>query len=107
MEVADRMEQWFEEGGCDGFVVAATYVPGAYEDFVKFVVPELQRRGLFRREYEGRTLRDHLGLARPERGDWRRPAGGCPGPVGHPRLVRTVRTRPRTPQIRKSVGEGI
>lgn len=71
-EVADIMEQWFEEGGCDGFVVAATYVPGAYEDFVKYVVPELQRRGLFRKEYSGSTLRDHLRLPKAERGDWRR-----------------------------------
>ncbi|MFN4089743.1 MAG: LLM class flavin-dependent oxidoreductase [Alphaproteobacteria bacterium] len=75
-EVADRMEQWFEEGGCDGFVVAATYVPGAYEDFVRFVVPELQRRGLFRNDYAGRTLRDHLGLQRAARGDWRLRTGG-------------------------------
>lgn len=64
-DVADQMEEWFEGGACDGFVVAATHVPGAYEDVVRLVVPELQRRGLFRDRYEGPTLRDHLGLARP------------------------------------------
>src|SRR5262249_14792489 len=50
-EVADRLEQWFSEGACDGFVVSATHVPGAYEDFVHFVIPELQRRGLFRQDF--------------------------------------------------------
>jgi len=63
-EVADRLEQWFVERACDGLVVSATHVPGAYEDFVRFVVPELQRRGLFRRDYQGRTLRDHFDLPR-------------------------------------------
>ena len=63
--VADQMEEWFEGDACDGFVVAATHVPGAYEDVVRMVVPELQRRGLFRTEYTGATLRDRLGLARP------------------------------------------
>jgi FMN-dependent oxidoreductase (nitrilotriacetate monooxygenase family) len=69
--VADGLEEWFTTGACDGFVLAATHVPGAYEDFVHFIVPELQRRGLFRREYAGSTLRDHLGLPRAARGDWR------------------------------------
>jgi FMN-dependent oxidoreductase (nitrilotriacetate monooxygenase family) len=63
--VADQLEQWFTDGGCDGFVVAATHVPGTYEDFVRLVVPELQRRGLFRRDYQGETLRENLGLPRP------------------------------------------
>ena len=63
--VADQMEEWFEGDACDGFVVAATHVPGAYEDVVRMVVPELQRRGLFRTRYTGATLREHLGLARP------------------------------------------
>jgi hypothetical protein len=45
--------------------LAATHSPGAYEDVVRMVVPELQRRGLFRTEYQGATLREHLGLARP------------------------------------------
>ncbi len=64
-DVADQMEAWFDGGACDGFVVAATHSPGAYEDVVRQVVPELQRRGLFRTAYSGPTLREHLGLARP------------------------------------------
>ena len=64
-EVADQMEEWFETGACDGFVIAATHSPGAYEDMVRLVVPELQRRGVFRDRYTGDTLRDTLGLARP------------------------------------------
>jgi FMN-dependent oxidoreductase (nitrilotriacetate monooxygenase family) len=63
--VADQMEEWLTAGACDGFVLAATHLPGAFEDVVRMVVPVLQRRGLFRREYTGPTLRDHLGLARP------------------------------------------
>ena len=70
-EVADRLEQWFAAPACDGFVVSATHVPGAYEDFVRHVVPELQRRDLFRREFEGATLRENLGLPVPARGAWR------------------------------------
>jgi FMN-dependent oxidoreductase (nitrilotriacetate monooxygenase family) len=64
-DVADQMEEWMESDACDGFTVAATHSPGAYEDVVRMVVPELQRRGVFRTEYPGRTLRDTLGLARP------------------------------------------
>lgn len=64
-QVSDQMEEWFTAGACDGFVIAATHMPGAYEDFVRMVVPELQRRGLFQNEYRGRTLRDSLGLSRP------------------------------------------
>jgi FMN-dependent oxidoreductase (nitrilotriacetate monooxygenase family) len=64
-EIADRLEQWFVERACDGFVVSATHVPGAYEDFVRFVVPELQRRGLFRKDYAGTTLRENLGIPVP------------------------------------------
>jgi FMN-dependent oxidoreductase (nitrilotriacetate monooxygenase family) len=70
-EVADRLEQWFAAPACDGFVLSATHVPGAYEDFVRFVVPELQRRGLFRREFAGTTLRENLGLPVPAVGAWR------------------------------------
>ncbi len=66
VEVADQMEEWFTSDACDGFVIAATHTPGAYEDMVRMVVPELQRRELFRTSYEGTTLRDHLGLARPD-----------------------------------------
>jgi FMN-dependent oxidoreductase (nitrilotriacetate monooxygenase family) len=65
--VADLMEEWFTGRACDGFVLAATHMPGAYESFVRLVVPELQRRGLFHKEYAGPTLRENLGLARPER----------------------------------------
>ena len=70
-EVADMFEQHFTGGACDGFVISATCVPGTYEDFVKFIVPELQRRGLFHKEYAGRNLRENLGLPRPEVGAWR------------------------------------
>lgn len=69
-DVADGLEEWFTSEACDGFVLSATHMPGTYEDFVRLVVPELQRRGLFQREYRGRTLRENLGLARAERGDW-------------------------------------
>jgi FMN-dependent oxidoreductase (nitrilotriacetate monooxygenase family) len=69
-EVADQLEQWFVERACDGFVVAATHVPGSYEDFVTFVVPELQRRGLFRSDYAGTTLRDNLGIPVPTAAGW-------------------------------------
>lgn len=67
-DVADQMHEWFETGACDGFVMAATHVPGSYEDLTRMVVPELQRRGVFRTEYEGTTLRENLGLDRPEVG---------------------------------------
>jgi alkanesulfonate monooxygenase SsuD/methylene tetrahydromethanopterin reductase-like flavin-dependent oxidoreductase (luciferase family) len=72
--VADRLEEWFTTPACDGFVIQAPVCPGSYADFVRFVVPELQRRGLFRTDYTGGTLRDHLGLARAGRGAWRIPA---------------------------------
>jgi alkanesulfonate monooxygenase len=64
--IADEMEEWLETRGSDGFNVMFPYLPGGLDDFVDRVVPELQRRGLFRREYEGTTLRDHLGLPRPK-----------------------------------------
>ena len=64
--IADRMEEWFFGAACDGFNIMFPWVPGGLDEFVDRVVPELQRRGLFRREYEGRTLRDNLGLPRPE-----------------------------------------
>jgi FMN-dependent oxidoreductase (nitrilotriacetate monooxygenase family) len=62
-QVADQMEEWFGSA-CDGFVLAASHVPGGYEDFVRLVVPELQKRGLFQREYLGSTLRENLGMPR-------------------------------------------
>ncbi|MBT6278154.1 MAG: LLM class flavin-dependent oxidoreductase [Chromatiales bacterium] len=60
--VADELQAWFEGRACDGFVLAATHVPGAYEEFVRLVVPELQRRGLHQNDYQGTTLRENLGL---------------------------------------------
>jgi alkanesulfonate monooxygenase SsuD/methylene tetrahydromethanopterin reductase-like flavin-dependent oxidoreductase (luciferase family) len=63
--IADEMEQWLVSEGCDGFNVMFPYVPGGLDDFVDRVVPELQRRGIFRHEYEGKTLRENLGLPRP------------------------------------------
>ena len=70
-EIADKLEEMFVGRGCDGFVIAATYVPGSYADFVRHVVPELQRRGLFHRDYAGKTLRENLGLPRPAAGAWK------------------------------------
>jgi FMN-dependent oxidoreductase (nitrilotriacetate monooxygenase family) len=64
--IADEMEEWLAGAGCDGFNIMFPYVPGGLDDFVDRVVPELQRRGLFRREYEGKTLRENLGLPRPK-----------------------------------------
>lgn len=74
-EIADHLERWFTEGACDGFVIGGSYTPGTHEDFVRHVVPELRKRGLFRTEYTGGTLRDHLGLHHPERGSWNSTAG--------------------------------
>ena len=64
-KVADYMEEWFKAGACDGFCVMPPYIPGSHDDFCNMVIPELQRRGLFRTEYEGNTLRENLGLPRP------------------------------------------
>ncbi|MGK2941827.1 MAG: LLM class flavin-dependent oxidoreductase [Immundisolibacter sp.] len=64
--IADQMQEWLETRACDGFNVMFPYLPGGLDDFVDQVVPELQRRGLFRRAYEGTTLRENLGLPRPE-----------------------------------------
>ena len=64
--IADILEDWFLSGRADGFVVMPPYFPGAFDDFVDKVVPELQRRCLYRTEYAGTTLRDHLGLERPQ-----------------------------------------
>ena len=65
-QVADHMESWIEAGACDGFMISFVALPSTMQDFVTKVVPELQRRGVFRNDYEGRTLREHLGLSRPE-----------------------------------------
>ena len=64
--IADEMQRWLEEEGSDGFNVMFPYLPEGLDDFVDKVVPELQRRGIFRTEYEGATLRENLGLKRPE-----------------------------------------
>ena len=64
-EIADTMQAWLDAGAADGFTVMFPTVPAGLDDFVDLVVPELQRRGLFRQEYAGTTLRDHLGLPRP------------------------------------------
>ncbi|MEK6346973.1 MAG: LLM class flavin-dependent oxidoreductase [Burkholderia sp.] len=66
-QIADALEERFVNYGADGFNVMAPTLPGGLDDFVSLVLPELRRRGLFRNEYEGATLRHHLGLARPER----------------------------------------
>ena len=64
--VANLMQEWFEAGAMDGFVLLPAHFPDAFDDFIDLVIPELQRRGLFRKEYEGTTLREHLGLPKPE-----------------------------------------
>jgi len=63
--IADQMQEWLEREGSDGFNVMFPWLPGGLDDFVDKVVPELQGRGIFRREYEGATLRENLGLPRP------------------------------------------
>ncbi|WP_411036916.1 LLM class flavin-dependent oxidoreductase [Shinella sp. BYT-45] len=69
--IADNMELWVERGAADGFMVQATHLPGAFEEFAALVVPELQRRGLHKTSYSGSTARENLGLKRPERGEWK------------------------------------
>ncbi|RKN10909.1 LLM class flavin-dependent oxidoreductase [Streptomyces radicis] len=64
-QIADEIERWFTGRACDGFVLQPTTVPGSVTDFTTEVVPLLRRRGLFRNDYDGTTLRDHLGLPRP------------------------------------------
>jgi alkanesulfonate monooxygenase SsuD/methylene tetrahydromethanopterin reductase-like flavin-dependent oxidoreductase (luciferase family) len=65
-QVADVMERWFTAGAADGFSVMPAEIPSGFQTFADHVVPILRQRGLFRSSYTGRTLRDHLGLARPE-----------------------------------------
>ncbi|RMO68042.1 LLM class flavin-dependent oxidoreductase [Pseudomonas syringae group genomosp. 3] len=64
-QIADELQTWFEHGAADGFNVLVPHLPGGLEDVAQLLVPELQRRGLFRTEYEGTTLRENLGLQRP------------------------------------------
>ncbi|WP_205730867.1 LLM class flavin-dependent oxidoreductase [Bordetella hinzii] len=63
--VADQLQQWFEEEGADGFNIMSPWLPGGLDDFIELALPELRRRGLVRSEYQGSTLREHLGLHRP------------------------------------------
>lgn len=91
--VADGMERWFREGACDGFTVSVPYQPGGFEDFVRLVVPELQRRGLFRSEYEGASLRDNLGLQRPASGAWQARAPQAKIRETVRNILETVRSR--------------
>jgi len=65
-EVADQMEEWLMTEACDGFIIVFYTVPDGYDDFTTMVIPELQRRGIFRTKYEGRTLRENIGLPRPK-----------------------------------------
>ncbi|MEI4483444.1 MULTISPECIES: LLM class flavin-dependent oxidoreductase [unclassified Phyllobacterium] len=67
MQIADRLEERFRAKAADGFNIMGAYFPGALKDFIDLVLPELRRRGLFRTEYEGKTLRENLGLSIPER----------------------------------------
>ncbi|MEU8247814.1 LLM class flavin-dependent oxidoreductase [Nonomuraea sp. NPDC048916] len=64
-QVADQIQEWFHNGAADGFNIMPPLLPGGLADFVAYVVPELRLRGLFRHDYDGRTLRDHYGLERP------------------------------------------
>tara|TARA_R110002110_G_scaffold415612_2_gene651774 strand:- start:227468 stop:228796 length:1329 start_codon:yes stop_codon:yes gene_type:complete len=64
--IADEMEEWIEKNACDGFTIMFPFLPEGLDLFVDRVVPEIQRRGLFRREYAGKTLRENMGLPRPE-----------------------------------------
>jgi len=70
-DIADRLEEWFTERACDGFVVVPTSLPGTFEECVRLVIPEIQRCSVYRKEYAGTTLWDYLGLACPEGGAWR------------------------------------
>ncbi|MEK8127098.1 LLM class flavin-dependent oxidoreductase [Paenibacillus filicis] len=64
-QIADQLEHWFLQNAADGFAIRPQHLPGGLEDFARLVVPELQRRGIFHKEYAGRTLRENLGLKRP------------------------------------------
>ncbi len=64
-DVVDMMEHWYRMGACDGFMIMPPTLPNSLESFVTLAVPELQRRGLFRKEYNGKTLRETMGLTRP------------------------------------------
>jgi len=65
IEVADLMEEWVADGACDGFNIMPPVFPSSLHDFIDLVIPELQRRGIYRTAYDGNTLRENLGLTRP------------------------------------------
>ncbi|TDF95430.1 LLM class flavin-dependent oxidoreductase [Paenibacillus piri] len=65
-QIAGHLESWFVNGGCDGFNIMPPYLPGGLDEFVEQVIPILQARGLYRTEYSGTTLREHLGLSVPD-----------------------------------------
>jgi alkanesulfonate monooxygenase len=65
-QIVDQLQAWFENEAADGFNIMPPWLPGGLDDFIELVIPELQKRGLFRTEYEGSTLRENLGLERPE-----------------------------------------
>lgn len=71
-QLADFMQEWYEGYGCDGFNIMAPVLPGDLDDFVDHVIPILQKRELFRKEYTGSTLREHLGLSRPKSAHFRK-----------------------------------
>ena len=71
-QVVDQMQVWFDGRACDGFVLVASQNPGSFEDFTRLVVPEMQRRGLYHKDYAGSTLRENLGLQRPPIGEWKK-----------------------------------
>lgn len=79
-QIADQLQLWFENEAADGFNILPPTTPGGLDDFVDLVIPELQRRGLFRTRYEGKTLRDNLGLARPVN-PWSQPAWDQQAPL--------------------------
>ncbi|MFT7599495.1 MAG: FMN-dependent oxidoreductase (nitrilotriacetate monooxygenase family) [Acidimicrobiales bacterium] len=64
-QIADEMQRWYDAAACDGFIITPSTMPGEFEDVVELLVPELKDRGLMRADYDGETLREHLGLARP------------------------------------------
>ena len=101
-DIADQMEAWFDSGACDGFVIAATHSPGAYEDVVRLVVPELQRRGVFRDRYTGHDAPRAPRAGAPRRGAaWLsrdRPARGASGSSTPPRW-------PPGPMVATALGE--
>ncbi|CAM5441030.1 Monooxygenase OS=Lysinibacillus sphaericus OX=1421 GN=LS41612_07645 PE=3 SV=1 [Lysinibacillus sphaericus] len=66
VQIADEMERWLKEGAADGFMLQFPLLPRDLENFVEKVVPILQERGIYREDYTGTTLREHLGLKKPQ-----------------------------------------